>query len=136
LGVLTGKGEFIEPAESALLAMEHRAASYPTAFAGWLNNIDFSLGPTLQLALLGSPGDVGIDEFAQLVNQSYLPRLVTAAGDPGTKGAPPLLDGREMVDGMPTAYLCQGFTCKLPTNSPEELESQLQEALKMGGLEM
>ena len=76
-----------------------------------------------------------MDALAQVVNQSYLPRLVIAAGEPGTKEAPPLLEGREKVDGVPTAYLCQGFACKLPTNSPDELEAQLQEAIKMGELE-
>lgn len=130
LGALTGKGDYLEPAESALRAMEHRAASYPSAFAGWLTNIDFSLGPTLQLALLGPPGDVGMEALAQVVNQPYLPRLVIAAGEPGAQKAPSLLERREMLDGMPTAYLCQGFTCKLPTNSPQELEAQLQDAIK------
>jgi hypothetical protein len=130
LGALTGKRDYIEPAESALRAMEHRAVSSPTAFAGWLTNMDFSLGPTLQLALVGPPGDVGMDAFAQVFNQHYLPRLVIAAGESGSQMAPSLLEGREMVDGLPTAFLCQGFTCKLPTNSPQELEVQLEEAIK------
>jgi hypothetical protein len=112
--------------------MEHRAASYPTAFAGWLTNMDFSLGPTLQLALVGSPRDEGMEALTHVVSQPYLPRLVIAAGEPGAKGTPSLLDGRDMLDDMPTAYLCQGFACKLPTTSSQELEAQLQEAIKMG----
>ncbi|UCF61358.1 MAG: thioredoxin domain-containing protein, partial [Anaerolineaceae bacterium] len=131
LGVLTGKKRYIEPAESALRAMEHRAASYPTAFGEWLTNIDFSLGPTFQLALVGSSEDEGMEAFLQVVDRPYLPRLAIAAGEPGSGGAPPILEEREMVDDLPTAYLCQGFACKLPTNSPQELEAQLQEAMKM-----
>jgi len=134
LGALTGKRAYIDPAESALRAMEHRAASYPTAYPGWLTNMDFSLGPTLQLALVGPLGDVGMEALVQVVNQPYLPRLVIAAGEPGTQGAPSLLEGRAMVDDTPTAYLCQGFTCKLPTTSPQELEAQLHEANKRGRL--
>jgi uncharacterized protein YyaL (SSP411 family) len=130
LGALTDEEKYYAPAESAIRAMEHRASTSPTAFAGWLTNIDFSLGPTLQLALLGPPGDKRMRELAQVANQSYLPRLVIAAGEPGTQDAPFLLEDRDMVDGLPTAYLCQGFTCKLPTNSPQELVDQIEETLK------
>ncbi|HEY43462.1 MAG TPA: thioredoxin domain-containing protein [Anaerolineae bacterium] len=130
LGALTGKEKYSIPAESAIRAMGHRAAASPTAFAGWLLNMDFSLGPTLQLALLGPPSDKRMDELARVASQQYLPRLVVAAGEPGTPYAPSLLEGRAMVNGLPTAYLCQGFTCKLPTNSPQELNDQLEETLK------
>jgi uncharacterized protein YyaL (SSP411 family) len=34
---------------------------------------------------------------------------------------------RPMQDGKPTAYLCRGFACRLPTTSPEELAHQLDE---------
>jgi uncharacterized protein YyaL (SSP411 family) len=130
LGALTGNTTYIIPAESALRAMGHRAATSPSAFAGWLENIDFSLGPTLQLALLGPPGEERMGEFVRVTSQQYIPRLVVAAGHPGTQYAPPLLEGRDMVDDLPTAYLCQGFTCKLPTNSPQELKQQIEVMLK------
>jgi uncharacterized protein YyaL (SSP411 family) len=130
LGSLTGNTSYMIPAESALRAMGHRAATSPSSFAGWLVNMDFSLGPVLQLALLGPPGEERMDEFARVVNQQYLPRLVVASGQPVTKPAPSLLEGRDMVDGLPTAYLCRGFTCNLPTNSPLELKGQIEEALE------
>jgi uncharacterized protein YyaL (SSP411 family) len=25
-----------------------------------------------------------------------------------------------MIDGLPTAYICENFACKLPTTSPQE----------------
>jgi uncharacterized protein YyaL (SSP411 family) len=34
---------------------------------------------------------------------------------------------RRLQVGKPTAYLCQGFACRLPTTSPEELARQLNE---------
>jgi uncharacterized protein YyaL (SSP411 family) len=135
LGALTANTNYIIPAESALRAMGNRAATSPSVFAGWLVNMDFSLGPILQLALLGPSGEERMDEFVHVTNQRYLPRLVVAAGQPGTQTRPSLLEGRDMVDGLPTAYLCQGFTCKLPTNSPQELKEQIEEALKTGHLE-
>jgi uncharacterized protein YyaL (SSP411 family) len=35
------------------------------------------------------------------------------------------LNDRTLKDGLPTAYVCQGFVCKQPVNSVEEMERQL-----------
>lgn len=37
----------------------------------------------------------------------------------------PLLEGRGMVDGRPTAYVCQHYVCQLPVTDPEALAKQL-----------
>ena len=37
----------------------------------------------------------------------------------------PLLESRGMVDGNPTAYVCQTYACQLPVTTPEELAAQL-----------
>ncbi len=37
----------------------------------------------------------------------------------------PLLSGREPIDGRPTAYVCRGFVCDLPTTDPAVLRTQL-----------
>lgn len=31
-----------------------------------------------------------------------------------------------MVDGKPTAYVCQNYTCQLPVTTPEKLAAQLE----------
>jgi len=30
-----------------------------------------------------------------------------------------------MIDGRPTAYLCEQFACQLPVTTPEALQAQL-----------
>jgi len=35
---------------------------------------------------------------------------------------------RPLQGGEPTAYLCQGFACRLPTSSAEELAAQIESA--------
>ena len=44
LGAYEGAARFIEPAESALRAMVLTASQHPSAFAGWLNAMDFAIG--------------------------------------------------------------------------------------------
>jgi hypothetical protein len=130
LGGLTGNSDFIDHAESALRAMQDQASRYPTAFAGWLNNLDLALGPTMQLAIIGSPGSSDTEALSQVAHEAYFPRLILAGGDPEEEGSPALLEGRDRIDQQATAYLCQGFTCKLPTNSPQVLVEQLNESFQ------
>jgi hypothetical protein len=47
---------------------------------------------------------------------------VLAGGEPD---GVPLLEGRDPVEGRPTAYVCEQFACKAPVTEPDELESLL-----------
>ncbi|MFV1857722.1 MAG: thioredoxin domain-containing protein, partial [Anaerolineales bacterium] len=80
LGAYEGETRYIEPAESALRAMALTAPQHPTAFAGWLNAMDFALGPQLQLAIAGSPADAGFKELTFRADADYLPNLIIAGG--------------------------------------------------------
>jgi uncharacterized protein YyaL (SSP411 family) len=133
LAALTGDEKYRIPAESTLKAMQDNASQHPNAFAGWLCEVDFALGPQLQLAIVGEPDAESHNEIKAIVDEQYFPNMVIAGGIPGGNQPgspqPDLLSGREMIDGKATAYLCQGFACKLPTNSPEVLEGQLNSVL-------
>jgi uncharacterized protein YyaL (SSP411 family) len=134
LGTLTGESRFSDPAESAVRGMQYEALRYPTAFAGWLSNLDFALGPQLQLALIGQPQDDLFQELIQVIQHRFLPRMVIAGAEEGEEDVPALLQSRPMINSAPTAYLCRGFSCKLPTNSAQTLKQQIDEALDTGEL--
>jgi uncharacterized protein YyaL (SSP411 family) len=129
LASLTGDARYYEQAENAVRAMQETAIRHPTAFAGWLCETDFVLGPQLQVAIMGSIEDVEFQELKNIIDRRYLPLVVVAGGDPDVHPRPSLLEGRGLMDGKPTAYLCEGFTCKLPTTSPQILEQQLEDSL-------
>jgi hypothetical protein len=44
---------------------------------------------------------------------------------PPKPGSPSLLNDRSMLNGKPTAYICQGFVCKQPVNTAEGLLEQI-----------
>jgi uncharacterized protein YyaL (SSP411 family) len=130
LSALEGDQRWLEPALKALSSMQDVAGAYPSAFAGWLNALDFAIGPQLQLAVTGTPGEAGFESLLRIVNQAYLPRLVRAAGSPEAPSQAQLLRTRSASHQGAMAFLCQGFTCQLPTQSPETLQHQIAEALE------
>jgi uncharacterized protein YyaL (SSP411 family) len=53
---------------------------------------------------------------------------VLAAAKPDDASAAkaiPLLEGRDLVDGAPAAYVCERFACQRPVTEPEQLAAAL-----------
>ena len=132
LSSYSGESRFFDPAMQALEKMQSVSVKHPTAFSGWLSAIQFALGPQLQLAIMGSAENENFGSLLDIANQRYIPNMVIASSSRSTD-QPPLLSGREIQAGVSTAYLCEGFTCRLPTTSPEKLDALLTEAISRSG---
>jgi uncharacterized protein YyaL (SSP411 family) len=52
---------------------------------------------------------------------------VSAGGDGLDDAGVPLLADRPPRDGMATAYVCEGFACRAPVTSAEELRALLED---------
>ncbi|HEY70520.1 MAG TPA: thioredoxin domain-containing protein, partial [Anaerolineae bacterium] len=128
LSALSGERRYSEAAEAAIRAMQDIASRHPTSFAGWLSNLDFAIGPQLQLALMGQPEAQDFQSLAATIRGRFMPNLVIAGGLGSMDGDPQLLKGRQSIEGKATAYLCRSFSCNLPTTSPVELIEQLEAA--------
>jgi uncharacterized protein YyaL (SSP411 family) len=120
--------EWRELAEKPLAALQDNFVRHPAAFGMWLQGLDFYAGPVRQVALVGGSSDPGLIALKKELWKSYRPRLVAAASTfPPPAGSPALLDHRPLLGGLSTAYVCQGFTCRLPVSTPAELVTQLDD---------
>ncbi len=120
LAAITGDHRYAEAAEAVFALFGKPAVEHPDAFAHLLRAQDFHLSPTHEVALIG--GD--LFELATVVREKPRPHLVLAGGAEGSE-QPPLLAGRTTVDGRPAAYVCQNFTCQLPTTDADDLRRLL-----------
>jgi hypothetical protein len=126
LAAFTDKGSYRDLAEQALKTVGEAVIRYPTAFARWLSATDFALGNVKQVAVLGETRDENFQGLLHVVRKAYRPNLVVAtSGYPPAEGAPQLLLERPLLGEKPTAYVCEGFVCRQPVTSVEELENQL-----------
>jgi uncharacterized protein YyaL (SSP411 family) len=120
LSALTGNRIYEQQAESVLRLFAKPAAQHPEAFAHLLRTLDFHLSPTKEVALIGND----LTQLTKVVRSTYRPHLVLAGGPENTT-TPALLEGRPTIEGRPTAYVCEHFTCQAPTMDPKLLTELL-----------
>jgi uncharacterized protein YyaL (SSP411 family) len=128
LAVLTGNQDYSEKGAKPLAALQQLMARAPSGFGQWLGAVDFHLSQPKEIVIIGPAGDPATKRLMETVYGSFLPNKVVAGTDPGQENAGlelPLLEDRGMVEGRPTAYVCQNYACKLPVTGPEALAEQL-----------
>ena len=113
LGMLTGVGRYTDAGVAVVSMLAEPSSRHPSAFAHLLAVVDLLHGPALEVAVVGDRPDL-VSE----VQRRWLPRAVLAWGEPFES---PLWEGRS--PGL--AYVCEGFACKAPVGTPEDLAAQL-----------
>ena len=126
LATYEGRADWHSLAEGMLSSNLEMMLRYPSAFAQWWCAADFALGSIQEVAILGDLTNPATQSLLQPLWHSYHPRLVLASsGYPIQAGSPALLSARPLLNGQPTAYVCQGFVCQQPVNNPGEMLAQL-----------
>ncbi|MEV8630068.1 thioredoxin domain-containing protein [Streptosporangium sp. NPDC051023] len=121
---LTGSARHREAAEAALGTVTVLAGKH-ARFAGWgLAVAQAAVSGPVEVAVVGSPGDPATSALHRTALLSSVPGLVIALGEPGAAGVP-LLEGRGLAGGVPAAYVCRGFTCRMPVTTPAALRAEL-----------
>jgi uncharacterized protein YyaL (SSP411 family) len=129
MAILAGRPDFQRKAGRVLRELVPITQQYPSAFGHLLTQLDFYLGEPHEVALVGDPAAGDTRALLEVVNQTYRPNQVVALAYPGdgeVGQAIPLLADRHQIGGAATAYVCRNYTCKLPVNTPEALERDLQ----------
>jgi uncharacterized protein len=127
LSLLTGDQELERAGVSGIRLVRDALGRAPTAFGHALSALDRYLGPSREIAIVGVPGSPATRSLLdEILVKRFVPNVVVAVAPPGVvpRGLT-LLEDRPQVDGQPTAYVCERFTCKLPVTRPEELREQL-----------
>ncbi|MEU2288451.1 thioredoxin domain-containing protein [Streptomyces sp. NPDC013178] len=121
----TGSEAHRSAAERALGVVKALGPRVPR-FIGWgLAAAEALLDGPREVAVVGpSADDPGTRALHRTALLGVAPGAVVACGTPGS-GEFPLLEGRELVDGGPTAYVCRRFVCEMPVTDGEGLRAKL-----------
>jgi uncharacterized protein YyaL (SSP411 family) len=86
----------------------------PQAFGHALSALDLHFSPSRELAILGPVES----DVARAALTPFEPSSVVAVGP--AEGVP-LLEGKDLVDGMPAVYVCENFACRSPVTDATSL---------------
>jgi uncharacterized protein len=126
LAALTGERVYEDWAVGTMRVFAPAALQHPDAFGHLLQAIDFRTSAVREVALIAPSNGASapFQELASIVRSAHRPHIVLAGGPEGSD-RPELLKERPAVEGKPSAYVCEHFTCKQPVTTAEELAALL-----------
>lgn len=87
-------------------------------------------GPRKQIVLVGERGEE-MNRMLRTVNEEFLPHkilLLVSSEEERRKlaGRIEVVQTMTSIEGRPTAYVCENYSCKLPVNEPARLAGLLR----------
>jgi hypothetical protein len=128
---LLDKPDYRRETERILLRMKEAMARQPTGFGRLLGVLESHLAPSQEIAIVGPAEDPATVALLSAARRYFLPGTVLALQEPGQEAILPLLTGRALVDGRPTAYVCENYSCQLPLTSAEALAAALHKSVRL-----
>jgi uncharacterized protein len=118
LARLSGEATFEDYAAKLLGAFSAEVKAGPVAHTFLLVGLDFALGPTYNVVLVGDSADNDMQVMLEALRKNYLLNLTVTMRKPEQA---PVAAGYEKIGGKATAYVCRNQTCMPPTNNPEKM---------------
>ena len=124
LAVITGKDDYAAKGAAPLRGLAELMGRAPAGTGRWLAALDFYLLAPVEVAVVGPRDAPETAALLREVHGRYLPNraLAGAEGESAAAGSGlPLLEGRGMLGGVPTAYVCEHYVCRLPVTDAGDL---------------
>jgi hypothetical protein len=131
LAKITGREDYRRGAIGTIRAGQSLIERYPSAAGQLLLALDYHLGPTPELVLVGDRKHSSWTSLTNTVQQTWLPRRTLIIHDtnesvPDDSPLAEILRGKTAVNGEPTLYVCEGFTCQAPVVGEAAIAETLQ----------
>ncbi|HUV02994.1 MAG TPA: thioredoxin domain-containing protein [Desulfobacteria bacterium] len=129
LAALTDNDELKKRAETIFRAFRATLEQSPLEHTQMLCAVAFSLSSPAQVVLASRDREEA-QAFAAELGRHFLPNNVVAFSQPGVTEAEhpeltPLISGKVAIEGKPTVYICENYTCKAPITDLEDLKRML-----------
>jgi len=130
LAQMTGRKDFHDSAEKTLRAFASRITTVPSAVPQMLVAYEFSLSKPKQIILVGDRAESHTQAMLSVLNARFVPdRIVMLVDDAARTHLAaylPVIKTMTRIHGETTAYVCENYTCKLPTADPAKFAQLLQ----------
>lgn len=132
LGRITGNTDYEQKADRLTRWAAAQVQRMPSAFSALLMGVDFTIGASREVVIVGRPGAKDTDALLRSIRSVYVPNKVMlfrpSDGVPGelVRHAP-FVEAQEAIDGKATVYVCHDYVCNRPTTNVAEALALLQE---------
>ena len=131
LAEMANRPAWREKADQVFQAFSRQIEHAPETLPQMISAVDFALSKPRQVVIAGDRTRQDTQVLLRVVNQRYLPNKVLFVVD-GAEGMQlaswlPFIEGMHPIDGKATAYVCENYTCKLPTTDPARVAALLDE---------
>jgi uncharacterized protein YyaL (SSP411 family) len=111
-------------------SFSNEVSRYPSAYTQFLCALDFALGPTSEIVIVGDSRSNDTKEMLYDIHTEFLPHKVLLflpkeKKSPGIFHLVSFIKNYKTLEGKATAYVCLQQTCKKPTTDREEMLSFL-----------
>ena len=126
LYLITAEQPYFDRAQTIAQVFAGEAQRTWMSMPAYFNNIEF-LSLSAQILVIGPPSHPKTHEMAQAVfGRSFPNRLLTIVSPEDVLPANHPAHGKTMLNGLPTAYICQRNSCSPPIGNPVQLSQVLQ----------
>ena len=132
LSVITGESDLRAMAASSLRAVRSIMMQFPTGAGNWLCALDSYLSESREVAIIAGgdgaeSGGAGAGAMLGRLGREYLgSAVVVSKPERSDAGAGwPIFADRRALGGLPTAYVCQNYACRLPTTDADKMMAEL-----------
>jgi uncharacterized protein YyaL (SSP411 family) len=125
LGKLCGRVDYLQAAEGTLRLGIGLARRSALAASQLLNALDFYLGPTPEIVVIGQRDDKPTADLMQDLRKRFLPNRTLAFRDPAhdrhaSPHLDPLFEAKVAAEAGPAVYVCENFACTSPVFGADE----------------
>jgi hypothetical protein len=134
LSRFTGNKDYAARAERIVKAFSIEIKGYPAGHTQFMAGLNFALYPNYEVVVVGNSQSKDTLNMLAALRKPFLPEAVIIfiptdrkAGSEMNRLAP-FTRNMKARNNLPTAYVCQDFVCKLPTNSVAQMLANLKPA--------
>jgi uncharacterized protein len=131
LALITADQSIKDKAAGIIKAFSAEAGSAPAAFTFFLTGLDFAIGPASEVVITGDPDKPDTMAMLLALKKVFEPnKIVILRPDNQSRqnidAIAPYMQSYQSVNGKATAFVCSNYSCKQPTNEPEQVIAMLE----------
>ena len=108
-----------------------KVAQAPTGYTQLLSAVDFGLGPSYEIVIVGNRDGKDTQAMLRRLQESFIPNKVVLLKPTDGEAKEivkiaPFTETQMAIEGRATAYVCQNYACEAPTTDLAKMVSALQ----------